>query len=55
MVEYIRRSPRFYDLMQDLFAGTQGYLDLKQRFLKTLNFTLRELLVNGFVRRIIAG
>lgn len=55
MVEYIRRSPRFYDLMQDLFAGTQGYLDLKQRFLKTLNFTLRELLVNTFVRRIVTG
>ncbi len=55
MVEYIRRSPRFYDLMQDLFAGTQGYLDLKERFLKSLNFTLREILVNTFVRRIVMG
>lgn len=55
MVEYIRRSPRFYDLMQDLFAGTQGYLDLKERFIKSLNFTLREIMVNSFLRRIVVG
>jgi geranylgeranyl reductase family protein len=55
MVEYIRRSPRFYDLMQDLFAGTQGYLDLKDRFLKSLNFTLQEIMVNSFLRRIVVG
>lgn len=55
MVEYIRRSPRFHELMQDLFAGTQNYLDLKARFLKTLNFTLQEILVNSFLRRIVVG
>jgi len=55
MVEYIRRSPRFYELMQDLFAGTQTYLDLKERFLNSLNLTLRELMVSGFVRRIVMG
>jgi flavin-dependent dehydrogenase len=55
MVEYIRRSPRFYELMQDLFAGTQSYLDLKECFLKSINLTLRELMVSGFVRRIVMG
>ena len=29
MIQFIRRSPRFRDLMQDLFAGTQPYLTLK--------------------------
>lgn len=55
MVEYIHRSPRFQELMQDLFAGTQNYLDIKERFLKTLNFTLQEILVNSFLRRIVVG
>jgi geranylgeranyl reductase family protein len=55
LVEYIRRSPRFYELMQDLFAGTQSYIDLKERFLKSLNLTLQEILVNRFVRRIVVG
>jgi flavin-dependent dehydrogenase len=55
LVEYIRRSPRFYELMQDLFAGTQSYIDLKERFLKSLNMTLQEILVNRFVRRIVVG
>ena len=27
MVQFMRRSPRFRDLMQDLFAGTQPYLE----------------------------
>ena len=29
MVQFMRRSPRFRDLMQDLFAGTQPYLELE--------------------------
>ncbi len=30
MVQFMRRSPRFRDLMQDLFAGTQPYLTLQE-------------------------
>ena len=30
----MRRSPRFRDLMQDLFAGTQPYLELRSRLLR---------------------
>ena len=31
MVQFMRRSPTLLSVVQDLFAGTQGYLDLKQR------------------------
>ena len=30
MIQFMRRSPRFRDLMQDLFAGTQPYLTLEE-------------------------
>ena len=40
MVQFMRRSPRFADLMQDLFAGTQRYLGLKRRLLRNLHGTL---------------
>jgi geranylgeranyl reductase family protein len=43
MIEFMRRSPRFREIVQDLFAGTQGYLDLKKRLLDSLNGTLLEL------------
>ncbi|HEX5431936.1 MAG TPA: FAD-dependent oxidoreductase [Bryobacteraceae bacterium] len=53
MVEFMRRSPRFRDLMQDLFAGTQPYLDLRSRLLRNLNGTLQEVLMNFFLERVI--
>jgi geranylgeranyl reductase family protein len=53
MVQFIRRSPRFRHLMQDLFAGTQPYLSLKSRLLKNLNGTLQEVLMNFFLSRVI--
>ncbi|HML17701.1 MAG TPA: NAD(P)/FAD-dependent oxidoreductase [Bryobacteraceae bacterium] len=53
MVEFIRRSPRFRGLMQDLFAGTQPYLTLKSRLLRNLNGTLHEVLMNFFLDRVI--
>ena len=34
MVQFMRRSPRFRELMQDLFAGTQPYLGLRKRLLE---------------------
>jgi flavin-dependent dehydrogenase len=55
MVDFMKRSPRFHELMQDLFAGTQDYLSLKQRLFSQLQFTLREVMVNGFLRRIVVG
>jgi geranylgeranyl reductase family protein len=55
MVEFIRRSPRFQALMQDLFSGTQGYLTLKGRLLRSLNGTLHEVILSFFLNRLIAG
>ena len=53
MVQFIRRSPRFSSLMQDLFAGTQPYLGLKSRLLRNLNGSLNEALMNFFLNRLI--
>jgi len=53
MIQFMRRSPRFRDLMQDLFAGTQPYLTLKSRLLRNLNGTLQEVLMNFFLDRVI--
>ena len=55
MVQFMRRSPRFRDLMQDLFAGTQPYLRLRERLLKNLNGTLQEVLHEFFLEHVIPG
>ena len=52
-VQLMRRSPRFNALMQDLFAGTQSYLDLKARLLKNLHGTLLESIFNFFLSRLV--
>jgi geranylgeranyl reductase family protein len=53
MIQFIRRSPRFCELMQDLFAGTQPYLELRARLLRNLNGTLQEVLMNFLLNRVI--
>lgn len=53
MIQFMRRSPRFRAVMQELFAGTQPYLSLKQRLLKNLHGTLQEVLVNLFLNRVV--
>ena len=53
MVQFIRQSPRFQDLMQDLFAGTQPYLGLKSRLIKNLNGTFSEIVMNFFLSKLI--
>ncbi len=53
MVQFLRRSPRFNALMQDIFAGDQGYLDLKSRLLRNLNGTFHEVIWNFFFHRLI--
>lgn len=55
MIEFMRRSPRFCEIMQDLFAGTQPYLELKNRLLKNLNGTLHEILMSFFFRKLVLG
>jgi len=53
MVDFIRRSPRFQSLIEDLFAGTQPYLDLKSRLFKNLNGTMQEVIMNLFLQSVI--
>ncbi len=53
MVQFIRRSPRFTALMQDLFAGTQPYLGLKSRLFRNLNGTMHEIVMSIFLHRLI--
>jgi geranylgeranyl diphosphate/geranylgeranyl-bacteriochlorophyllide a reductase len=48
MVSFVRRSPRFRAVIQDLFAGTQPYLGLKTRLLDNLAGTLYEVVMNLF-------
>jgi len=53
MVQFMRRSPRFRALMQDLFAGTQPYRELRSRLLRNLNGSLQEIVMNFFLERVI--
>lgn len=55
MVGFLRRSPSFRAVIEDLFAGTQPYLDLKSRLLKGLSGTLAEVAMNLFMRRQLHG
>jgi len=53
MVDFIRRSPRFRLLIEDLLAGTQPYIGLKSRLFRSLNGTLQDVLMNLFLQRVI--
>ncbi len=55
MVEFMKRSPKFREIMQDLFAGTQPYLELKNRLLRNVNTTLHEILMSFLFRKLILG
>lgn len=46
MVQFTRRSPKFRAVMQDLFAGTQGYAGLSRRLWRSLSATLGETAVS---------
>ena len=39
--------------MQDLFSGTQSYLDLRSRLLRNLNGSLQGVVMNFFLERVI--
>jgi flavin-dependent dehydrogenase len=53
MVQFTRLSPKFREVMQDLFAGTQPYAGLKRRLMRNLNGSLVEIVCNlGFGRLI---
>lgn len=49
MIEFMRGSPSMTLIVQDLFAGTQSYLELKRRLLGSLNGTALELLMGAML------
>jgi geranylgeranyl reductase family protein len=53
IVEYMRRSPKLQELMQDIFSGTQDYLSLRNRLFRNLNGTFNESVVSFIFKRII--
>ena len=55
IIEFMRRSPRFNEIMQDLFSGSQPYLDLKHRLLRNLNGTLHEIIMSFFLGKLLPG
>ncbi len=55
LIEFMRRSPHFNDVVQDLFAGTQPYQELKNRLLRSLNGTLHEIIMSFFFGRLLPG
>jgi len=55
MIEFMKRSPKFCEIVQDLFAGTQPYLELKNRLLRNVNTTLHEILMSFLFRKLILG
>jgi flavin-dependent dehydrogenase len=55
MIHFMKRSPRFCEIMQDLFAGTQPYLELKNRLLRNVNTTVHEILMSFLFRNLILG
>jgi geranylgeranyl reductase family protein len=54
IVQFIHRSPRFRELMQDMFAGTQNYEGLTHRLFSNLGVTLREVFLSFFASRLLA-
>jgi hypothetical protein len=46
MVQFMRRSPVFRQLMGDLFSGTQDYTSLKRRLWGHLGLTLSDFVAS---------
>ena len=55
MVQFTRHSTRFSGVMQDLFAGTQPYLGLKNRLLRNLNGSIYEIAMSLGLSRLLPG
>jgi geranylgeranyl reductase family protein len=55
MIQLMRRSPSFAGIVQDLFAGTQPYLDLKRRLLANVNGTLQDIAMHFLLGHLFPG
>ncbi|MBI2689839.1 MAG: geranylgeranyl reductase family protein [Acidobacteria bacterium] len=54
LIQFLRRSPRLHSIVQELFAGTMPYLDLRKQIKDSLHLTLTEIGVNVFLRRMVS-
>ena len=53
MIQFMRRSPTLAVIVQDLFAGTQNYLELKERLVGSMRGTVRDLVLSMYLRRVV--
>ncbi len=53
MLQFLRRSPRIHAVMQELFAGTISYRELRTRIRGNFKSTIAEIAVNSFLRRMV--
>jgi geranylgeranyl reductase family protein len=53
MLQFLRRSPRIHAVMQELFAGTISYRELRTRIRGNFRSTMAEIAVNSFLRRMV--
>ena len=51
MVQFLRRSPGFTAIMQEVFAGTITYFDLRRRLLASMNRSISEIAANILLGR----
>lgn len=54
LVQFLRRSPRLQGIVQQLFAGTMPYHELRKQIKESLHLTMTEIGVNVFLRRIVS-
>jgi flavin-dependent dehydrogenase len=55
MLQFLRRSPRIQAVMQELFAGTISYHELRRRIRGNFKSTMAEIAINTFLRRIVSA
>lgn len=53
LVQFLRHSPRLRGIVQELFAGTLPYVELRRRIKSSMHLTLVEIVTNLFLRRVV--
>ncbi|MGH9609599.1 MAG: NAD(P)/FAD-dependent oxidoreductase [Bryobacteraceae bacterium] len=55
MIQFMKRSPKFREVVEDLFAGTQPYRSLKSRLLHNVNTTVYEFVMSFLFGIMVLG
>ena len=53
MLQFLRRSTQIQSVMQELFAGTMSYRELRARIRSNFKSTMAEIALNTCLRRIV--